>query len=783
MRKRPLLYLACVFAAGLCCRNYGKWFIPAALLLFGYEIHSITCGRGGKHPLCRLLVMAAVFFISVFHMQSELSFRERELSQIRDGGTAVIQGEIYKKEIKKEQTVCYLKDAAAVLSNGTVLCNHVIAYLNDGEDHPIGETLLLNGKINRFQPASNEGGFDAEKFYASQKIDFALWDAACIKSDGEADALGEGLFALRNRIFGIYQGAMEEADSGVLSVMLLGDKSGLDPELKALYQDSGISHVLAISGLHISLIGMGVYRFLRKRRFGCVKAGGAALLLVVSYTVMSGSGVSARRAAGMFLFAVLADALGRAYDPLNALGGMILFLLWENPFLLEYTGFLFSVTAIFGITITGRIFCLEQKDGKTPGRRQRAQNALYSGLGLWLTTLPLVAYCYYEVPVYSMGLNLLVLPLLPFLFFFGIWSAVVGLLFPRLAFWTLLPCRWILAAYRLMAGLSLKLPGAQQLAGKPLVGRICAYYALLFLLCIVLRRRKEKAAGQGSFFGHLARGGGAVLLFLFLARTPEREFELDVLDVGQGDGIYLCTEDGVSLFIDGGSSSEKEVGRNCILPFLKSRGISHISYWFVSHADQDHISGLKEVLESGYPVDALVIAGTERDAGSGTIDDEAMLALVQLAESRGTQILTMKAGESLAWERSEIRCLFPGEECAFSDRNDRSLVLLYQDAQFRGIFTGDISAEAEKLLAESGLLRDVDFYKAAHHGSDGSNSEVFLQALQPKIAAVSCGADNSYGHPGEEAVRRMEEAGARIFLTMRLGQICVTRDGVEGFVK
>lgn len=744
----------------------------AVALLSGYEILGIARNRQRKRVFFRFLWLAAVLLFSMLHMRAELQFRERELSQIKDGETVTIQGEIYKKEFKHEQTTCYLKDVTAVLSNSTIPCNHIIAYL-DGEDYLIGETLLLQGKVNRFEAAANEGGFDTRKFYASQKIDFALWNVKMLKKDGRKDKLAEGLCSLRKRIFNVYENAMDQTDSGVLSVMILGEKSGLDSEIKKLYQDSGISHVLAISGLHISLIGMGIYRFLRKKGLGFVQAGSIAFLFVFLYVIMAGNGVSARRAAGMFFIAIIADMLGRAYDPLNALGLMVIVMLWENPFLIEYTGFLFSVTAVLGITITGRLFCIDSKEGEEQTRWQRVQNALCSGLGLWLSTLPLVAYSYYGLPMYAMLLNLLVLPLLPCLFLFGIWGAVIGLVIPRIAFLLLLPCRWILHVYRFLADLSLKLPYAQWIVGKPSYSRILCYYLLLLLLCGLLYYRKSNIKVFRS--GPLLRLGGALLLVIVLVYAPKRGFELDILDVGQGDGIYLCTEEGISLFIDGGSSSVKNVGANRILPFLKSKGISHIAYWFVSHADEDHMNGLEEVLESGYQVDVLVIAEAEQNAKSGMVGDEAVRNLIQLAQSQGTQILSMKTGDVLSFEDSEMVCLSPDTEITFLERNDRSLVLLYRDEEFSGIFSGDISSEVEKKLVVSGLCMDVDFYKAAHHGSRYSNSKTFLQALQPEIAVVSCGAGNSYGHPGEEALLHMEEAGAEIYQTMLQGRIRVTK--------
>lgn len=263
----------------------------------------------------------------------------------------------------------------------------------------------------------------------------------------------------------------------------------------------------------------------------------------------------------------------------------------------------------------------------------------------------------------------------------------------------------------------------------------------------------------------------AAVLVSVLVRPQERA-EINVLDVGQGDGIYLCTSDGTNVFIDGGSSDVSDVGTYRILPFLKYRGVKKIDYWFVSHSDADHVSGLKEVLLSGYPVGCLVLA-------SAACGEEKTDALAELAETCGCEVVYMQENDALVTDAAELRCIYPAKDAASADVNELSLVLRYADAGYTAIFTGDISAEAERALVEQEVGR-VDFYKAAHHGSKYANSEAFLQALRPAVAVISCGENNRYGHPGEEAVAHMREAGAKVYLTMEGGRIRVRYGGSKG---
>lgn len=263
---------------------------------------------------------------------------------------------------------------------------------------------------------------------------------------------------------------------------------------------------------------------------------------------------------------------------------------------------------------------------------------------------------------------------------------------------------------------------------------------------------------------------GIVLMLACLLFVRENaRFEIDVLDVGQGDGIMIQNEDGEHFFVDGGSSDVKQVGEYRILPFLKSRRIRSVKGWIVSHADADHISGLLELLQQGYPVETLILA-------EHMVRDAAMEELLQTAKTAGCEILYVSPGMKFGSGNTVFTVLAPDVEG--TERNASSLSFVLEHGKFTGVFTGDIGARQEQELLESGRLarygvENVDFYKAAHHGSDYSNSGELLEMLSPEITVISCAEKNSYGHPGREAVNRMRETGGNLFLTMKQGQICI----------
>lgn len=827
---------AFVFVLGLLVAEYHSWY-PAALIppLCVYAcIRLLSIARtsvGKEHAgylvrACfRVVWICGIFALAFFHTREATRFRTYELTRISEADAHSLVGEIYKKEFRNGRYLFYLTDCIAVCSDEQIPCNRVLLYL-DSDTYSVGETIWCDGKLNTFKPATNEGQFDAKQFYESQQIDLVMYDPSIRKSDGRVNRYMEFLYDLRLRMRITYENALKEQEAGVLSVMLLGEKAGLDEDTRSLFQASGISHILAISGLHVSLIGMGIYRFLRRRGVGYKRAFLVAAIVVFCYAQMTGMGVSTARAVIMLFLSMLADVRGRGYDLLNALGLAVILLLWENPFWLGYAGFVFSVSAILSIAVVGA--CLTREKGKIG-------NSIYSAVAVWISLLPITAYYYYEVPIYSVLLNLLVLPLMKYVFLFGVAGGLTGgvqsgatgveaegfvgeevggpvneaigglvdmtvgeagdgiaayaSMLANFGFvrdglkWLsgilLLPCSWIIRIYIWLADASQQLPKGRALVGAPSTERMVLFYAVLMLLCILWKKYKK---------GNLLRLSG-ILLLLFLFFFPQtKSFEVDVLDVGQGDGIYICTQDGAALFIDGGSSSVDQVGKYRILPFLKYHGVSEISYWFVSHADADHISGLTEVLESGYTVRNLVVAEAAVEEGMLDVLDDPLSRLILLAQKHGTQVITLSAGDELRFSETEfVRCIYPGSTDAIGahgieDRNDLSLVLWYENETFSGVFTGDISAAVEERILTEGYLdklhgmRGIDLYKAAHHGSKYSNSEAFLEELSPQMTVISVSSRNHYGHPHEETLLRLKEVDSAVYRTNEGGQIRIYCD-------
>ena len=705
--------------------------------------------------------------------------------------TISFQGELYKKEIQSERTIYYLQDVILQREGHRIKCPALLLY-PDSDDDSIGTIIIGKAKVKPFQNRRNEGNFDQKSFYQSNGIFAQLEKPIIQKRLVPKWSLGQKLYDIKKNIGAVYATYLPAEESGIMTTIALGEKECLEQQAKDLFRMAGLSHILVISGLHISVVGMFLYGRLRKMGLGFVTAGGVSFALVLLYALMSGMGNSTLRAVVMYGVLLMGEVLGEAYDSLTALAFAAFVMTWINPLLLTNSGFFMSFGAVIGVVTVGKQLasvvgqmCLEGRNrrkgdvehseivqiAETDKKSNRLEqlresngrsngvNQISTMLGVQLVLLPLLAMYFYEVPLYSMLLNLLLLPFVGILLGAGLLGGILGLFAPLLARVLLTICHFLIYGYEWVADASLHLPGARQILGCPKIWQVILFYSILYVACYRWRRWK-------TFLG-------IAVAVLVLCITPHRGFEMDILDVGQGDAIYWQSEEGETFFVDGGSSDVKEAGKYRILPFLKYRGIRHVDYWFVSHTDEDHISGLLECMQQGYEIKHLVFS-------KYVVKDDNYEKLVAEANKCGVPISYITEGDVCLTKSMKITCLAPTAKDSrdsgiCQDANAMSMVLLVEvegdlKNSFRALLTGDLPEEQERRLPLA-RIGQVDLYKASHHGSNSSSAQEMLDAIKPTTTVISCALRNRYGHPGQEAINRMNAVGSSIIYTMKSGQI------------
>lgn len=675
----------------------------------------------------------------------------------------------------------------------------------------MGERVRVSGKVSHFREAGNPGEFDLREYYRILNISYKLNQTEILECSGSCFLLKEKLFQLKCRCGEMLERIYPPAEASVLKAMLLGEKNGLDEEIKELYQLNGLIHILAISGLHVSLLGMALSGLFKKCGMPLWLRAPFAMGFMYCYGLMTGMGVSTRRAVFMFMLHLAAELAGRTYDMLTALSLAAVLLLAEQPLLVCHSGFLLSFGAVLGI---GAVLpwwkeMLEDLTGiRLAGRgdrkgqdREKNLTALYKkaggkltdlvlnglclGSGIAAGTLPVLLSFYYVYPPCSLLLNIYVIPLMGPVLAFGVLSLAAGVVLPAAASALGVPVRLILGLYEISCREVLKWPGGIRIAGKPELWQILAYYVILLALILWRRaaeEREEMAAGKST----KSKKGKKIpcripaicqwllvlgALWLLLIR-PIGGLGVTFLDVGQGDCIVIRNDNGNCYMVDGGSSDKSGVGKYQILPFLESEGIGELEAVFITHPDEDHISGIMEMMEqSGYGVriKSLILPDVSEE-----IKGAELLGVRKQAAEYEIPVCYIGRGDELRDGKLKFTCIGPEKGLMTDEVNEISTVLYTEYGDFNMLLTGDVTGGPEKeLIPELAKKEPLILLKAAHHGSKYSTPRELLEVTDPVYAVISAGRDNRYGHPHEELIRRLKEQGCRIYQTPESGAVMV----------
>lgn len=680
----------------------------------------------------------------------------------------------YKMIFGKKQSVLYLKQIShfagiqekSYTQPGEGMPKGLVCYMSKevSVSLKIGSTVLVSGTFEAFPEATNPGEFDTKLYYRILGLSGKIINASVLKTGTEYEIIADLQFRLRSFLEDKVKACYPEKEAGIMMTMLLGNKTELDADIKSLYRGAGILHILSVSGLHVSVLGYGFYRLLRRAGLPVRFCAVLAACWMWFYGGMIGMGVSAFRAVLMFGIRMLAQWCGRTYDLLTALAVAAVLLIVSEPLYFFHSGFWLSFTCVLAISLLyPKLKLKEREDG---GIKIRVANSFLLGISVTVMTLPVFLWFYYEVSFWGILWNLAVVPLMSVVLGGGIVNLILPDFVYGLSSFVARGNCAVLGLFEILCRITEQTGCGNLILGQPSVIQILAF--VIGMLFFLLFSKKWK--GYHKMFALL------VLTVLLVLRMPDG-FRMTFLDVGQGDGICLQNENGNVYLIDGGSSSKSKVGTYQILPFLKQQGIRTVRAVFISHSDSDHISGILELLEQqkgGVKLEKVVISEPE-----GQEFREEYGELLTLCRENDTAVHTIKKGEQLRDDKLTLTCLHPTPDFS-GDSNASSQVLKVDFKNFSALLTGDVEGEGEQrlqqALKEQGIGR-VTVLKAAHHGSRNATSRTFLEQTQPMLTVISCGKDNRYGHPHEEVIRRLTEAKSTILQTARQGAVTVQVQG------
>ncbi|MCM1496781.1 MAG: DNA internalization-related competence protein ComEC/Rec2 [Bacteroides sp.] len=785
MKKRPLLFgvLAFVIGEWTGCYPYMAMGLGMAGVLYLLWYMQHRSKRGQTMPFSVLFGILACILGMLNAGRCRLIHPIEQYMEAHGQETVsgILEGRIKRVEYRTNQRILIVQSERIVGKEYqwnqpcTIKLYEQSDSISNTNSLCIGNEIRCEISLKILTAPTNPGEFDARSYYRARGIDFLGFTEQILVVRDVRHPVLQLLTQVQQAAQQMFAQYMPEEQAGIMGAMLLGNTGELDSGIRKLYQRNGIAHILAISALHISIIGGTLYQLLRKLGASYPVAGGTVMMMLILYGWMTGFSSSTLRAVIMFGLMLAGDILGRTYDMLTAAGLACLCILIENPWKLSDAGFLLSFSAVLSLGIVAPLLQEAFEPLRKGKMRRYLIDGICSSLVLQLMTGPIVAYFYYDVPVYGVLLNIIVIPLMTPLVAFGCSALLLYPLCPWLGSLLLVLCGWILNVFQFLCRIAEALPGACWHTGHLSLWNIGIYYACLFLLYILWKHRKK--------FPMLGIGMVFLIHMLFPEKGP---LVVTMLDVGQGDGIFIETPNHRHILIDGGSSSRSSVGAYILTPAVKYYGAGSLDYVFVSHMDQDHVNGIQELIaqskEGGIPIRQLVVP-------EAVMQTEEFQTLLRQAEDAGISVTAINSGEALVLDSVSIRCLYPLSETeagVFSLRNtegtknNNSMVVSLSYGAFDMLFTGDLEAEGEEWLLnekEELLQQSYDVLKVGHHGSDSSSTMAFLERLQPDIALISCGRNNSYGHPHAETLDRLAAVGSRVLCTVDTGAIEIQTDG------
>lgn len=733
---------------------YGAAFLFLALLIIVW--------RYGKHRSILLIVILGMAlgmggaFLHMGRSGAAASWLDRDVRCEGRVGLSVKYGD--NRDV-------YLFRVNEIYAGGDQAPAHISLRLEiEGEGrtrYQPGDGLLVAGIWDAPPGATNPGGFDYRHMLMVDGI-----GAILRVEPADAEYLGGGSFplhavnALRNWLSGIYDRYAGESGADLLQAMILGERWQLPDAVYSGFVQTGMAHLLAISGLHVGFLAACLWWLFRRLRMGPKAAFFCLAGILPFYALLTGAGVSVLRAAVMVLIVAGGRALGRRSDLLNSLCVAGLLILAFRPLDILDVGFQLSFCALLGLVLLMPLF--QKLFRFLPAR---AGDLLAVSLAAQLGTAPVLAWHFHGAATASLLANLLLIPLA------GIFINL-GFLLPLISWIPFLPqalgfgldilsrvILWLNDTAAIILGYrSVPAPGWIFLAG---------YYLTMFLVSgqrpAWARRRWPWAAGVAA----------ATAIILILIPVMDNRFIAVFTDVGQGACVYVRTPGERHFLMDAGGNiygGDYDPGASRVAPFLLANGVGQLDLLAVSHAHEDHIGGVPAVMDTVGTDRFVYFPPREPDPSWPAIWDS-------LAVSR-TPVTPLAAGDSFTLGHC-ITCdvLYPPAEGPVNaEENNRSLCLLFHYQGASVLLSGDIEGAAEQSLAD---WPHADIVQVPHHGSDTSSGAAWIEAVSPTVAIAQVGRNNPYDHPSPEVLTRYRAAGVSVFRNDRDGAVvCEYRRGL-----
>lgn len=769
---RPLLLFSITFVIGTYVGTWWPFSLLSLLLFAGLALLGAALAALWRRECLLWLLLLTCLAAGMLNLKL---FDVGHSSSLTDwqGERVTVVGRVVQEPDVRPDKVYYVLDLERITASGKTTATGGLLRLTVHKPEQIfcyGEVIEARGLLQRAEQPGNPGQFDYRRYLARRGIHvtMSLWQPDDVRSLGLADGgvLGWALKA-KKHFNGVLVNTLSPTHSALMQGMLFGSYGMIAKEITSAFQITSLVHILSVSGFHVSLVLGALLLVLNLFKVPRRVQAPLCTVMIFFYAAMTGMGPAVLRASIMGLMVLWARHVGRERDwpTAMALAGAVVLFIW--PYGLWEPGFQLSFAVTWGI-----LYFVPRIVQNTAGGHPWLLAALAVPVVAEITALPLVAYHFNMVSLVGVVANVLTGPIITAAMLLSGLSVPLGLLYLPLAALINISTGMLLDVMLWIVNILANLPRSVVYVASPPKAAVMLFYVLLLLAPLLAEKRPFNKRTLAKAILVLV----GLLALILLPPSNEQHLTVHFIDVGQGDAVLLQTPAGKNMLIDaGGWRGELETGQGAgsgvVLPYLKRQAINRLDVLMLSHPHEDHVGGVKAVMQH-LPVGLAVVAPVDKNHPE--VEQSYWALLDELA-----QVTTVRqgwAGHRLQLDdQLQIKILSPPKGGA-EGLNNASLVLKVSYRQISFLFTGDIEKEGQQMLAAGRDDLRAHILKVPHHGS-GNMAVDFYQRVNPKLAVISVGKNNGFGHPAPVLLELLMGNDTRVYRTDLHGAIIIKTDG------
>ena len=790
--KRPILLIIVGYVLGII---WGLYFniVSFFILLLGITAIYYVMPKNPKRYIkvflkTKVLYLIIISFVIAYVYVGYLNNQyDNFFKNIKED--AEYRGKIVTSCISKEYYDCYTVKLCCV-NNNKSNNKYLLLYVSKKENmkqYNLGDEIVFKGEFSVPDSTRNYMGFDYKEHLKKQNI------YGIVRTNQNKIQVmkinSNIIYFIQDSIVNKVKQILPKRTEGLFLGILLGKTEDIQEDDLEYFRKSSLAHILCVSGAHINYIILGITYLLSKAEAHRNIKYILTIIILIFFMAVTGFSSSVIRSVVMASMLLISKIFYRKIDVINSISISLLCIIIFNPFKLFDVGVLLSYGGTIGIIVFNKpVENILNKFLNDTKILKFIKQSLSVCISAQIVILPISIYFFNNINCMFFISNILAGPIFGAIVIYGACNVFISFINIEIAKVLAAFTNLLLEALIAISKFSTYLPFSNIVVVTPHITAIIFYFIIIFVIRYIVTLYKnnpnftiKKLLKKINMYRQTIKSKVnmtkvvkcifVVLIFTILLKQLPHDLRVYFIDVGQGDSCLIVTPKNKKILIDGGGSDNYDVGKNTLLPYLLDRGITKIDYIIVSHFDSDHCDGLNAVVENIEVKNIIISKQCE-------ISEE-YVKLIRLANKKKVNIIICKTNDNIKIDKyTNIEILYASESA--KDLNNGSIVCKLNYKDFSMLFTGDIEEVTENEIIEkyeeSNKLQ-TDVLKVAHHGSKTSTTPNFLELVKPKIALIGVGKNNTFGHPNEAVIKRLQDIGAKIYRTDQMGEIILRVNG------